>query len=129
MQILRYAEEPEFLETPGSPKTLAWAIDEEDILRDVVSSAYLGRPVAWHSLFSEGRDSRLHTRAGQNLEDVWQAHAKLAEEVSICNVIHFCATAAAITAAACIHHAFAHEHMTGPCQPYALSLAAARFGC
>ena len=83
MQILRYAEEPGFIEAPGSPKTLAWAIGEEDMLRDAVASAYLGRPVAWHSLFSEGRDSRLHTRAGQNLADVWQAHADLAEKVRI----------------------------------------------
>ena len=86
MQILRYAEEPNFIEAPGSPKTLAWAIGEEDMLRDAVASAYLGRPVAWHSLFSEGRDSRLHTRAGQNLADVWQAHADLAEEVRIYTV-------------------------------------------
>ena len=86
MQILRYAEEPAFIEAPGSPKTLAWGIGEEDMLRDAVASAYLGRPVAWHSLFSEGRDSRLHTRAGQNLADVWQAHADLAEEVRIYTV-------------------------------------------
>ena len=86
VQILRYAEDPGFIEAPGSPKTLAWAIGEEDMLRDAVASAYLGRPVAWHSLFSEGRDRWLHTRAGQNLADVWQAHADLAEKVRIYTV-------------------------------------------
>ena len=82
MQILRYAEFPEFVESEGSPKTLGWAV-EEDILRDAVASAYLGRPVAWHSLWSEGRDDRALSRGGQNLNDVWQAHAELATKVSI----------------------------------------------
>ena len=81
MQILRYAEDPEFLEVEGSSKTLGWAIGDEDILRDAVASAYLGRPVAWHSLWSEGKDNRAYSRAGQNLNDVWQAHADLAIKV------------------------------------------------
>lgn len=83
MQILRYAEHPEFVETAGSQKTLSWAIDDEDFLRDAVASAYLGRPVAWHSLYSEGKESRSYVRAGQNVADIWQAHADLAEKVTI----------------------------------------------
>ena len=82
MQILRYAESPQFVESEGSPKTLGWAIGEEDILRDAVASAYLCRPVAWHSLWGEGKDNRAYSRAGQNLNDVWQTHAELATKVS-----------------------------------------------
>ena len=108
MQILRYAEDPGFVEAPGSPKTLAWAIGEEDMLRDAVASACLGRPVAWHSLFSEGRDSRLHTRAGQNLADVWRAHADLAEEVTIYTVI------LPVSQPLHMHHAFHTSLMPSP---------------
>ena len=80
--MLRYAEDPKFLEVEGSPKTLAWAIGDEDILRDAVASAYLGRPVAWHTLWSEGKENQAYSRAGQNLNDVWQAHADLAIKVT-----------------------------------------------
>ena len=81
MQILRYAEQPEFVEAENSPKTLGWVIDDEDVLRDAVASAYLGRAVAWHALYSEGKETREYTRDGQNMHDVWQAHAELATKV------------------------------------------------
>ena len=83
VQILRYAEQPEFVEAEGSPKTLGWAIDDEDVLRDAVASAYLGRAVAWHALYSEGKETHEYTRDGQNMHDVWQAHAELATKVCI----------------------------------------------
>ena len=81
MQILRYAEDPSFVENEGSPKTLAWAIDDELIFKDAVASAYLGRPVGWHTLWVEGKETREYTRNDQNLHDVWQAHAELATQV------------------------------------------------
>ncbi len=85
--MLRYAEDPNFLEVEGSPKTLAWAIGDEDILRDAVASAYLGHPVAWHTLWSEGKENRAYSRAGQNLNDVWQAHADLAITVPPLHIV------------------------------------------
>lgn len=81
VQILRYAESPAFVENKGSLKNLAWAIDDELILKDAVASAYLGRPVGWHTLWVEGKEGRGYTRNGRNLYDVWHAHAELATQV------------------------------------------------
>ncbi len=83
VQILRYAENPSFVENEGSPKTLAWAIGDELILKDVVASAYLGRPVGWQALWVDGKETQDYTRNGQNLHDVWQAHAELASQVRL----------------------------------------------
>ncbi len=88
LQILRYAEYPDFVDIPGNSKNLGWAINDEEILRDAVASAYLGCPVAWHSLYSQGKESRDWTREGQNLNDVWQAHAELATKVIFQQYVH-----------------------------------------
>ena len=88
LQILRYAEHPDFVEIPGNSKNLGWAINDEEILRDAVASAYLGFSVAWHSLYSQGKESRDWTREGQNLNDVWQAHAELATKVIFQQYVH-----------------------------------------
>lgn len=82
-QVLRYADEPEFLEGLGlaGPEAFHHVAREDCLLSDATTSAALGRQLAWQGLWAEGEAQEGLERGGKRVDKIWHAHKAMFDKV------------------------------------------------
>ena len=80
---MRWADGPSLLDRMGLqlPGAFHEATQPDRLLSDVAASAALGFPVAWQSVWHDGKSGEGLTRLGKSVDEVWQAHLQLMTEV------------------------------------------------
>ena len=90
--MLRYADEPQFLERLGLelPQAFHHIVREDCLLSDVTASAALGRQLAWQGLWAEGEGRDGLELGGKRVDKIWHAHKAMFDGVRLSLCMSVC---------------------------------------